>query len=284
MKNIVELYWLVDEIVKMIKKNFPVNHKVGRKSTLSKSELITIVLLGHNLAIPTDKLLYDYVKEHLNKDFKNIPCYAQFTKGIRSTSRYLDLMLSILCQMNSKTEKGFYIIDSTALPTNGYDKYDCPKWASGDVKKGKNIFGFYHGYKLHIIINRNLEVVSCLITPANVHDVKALSIDSFINTIHGTLVGDKGYVVGKDIKQKLKELDINLIFKQRKNMDPYLNEYYKEILRQRQVIEGVFSVLKNRLNLLHRFARCVESFLVHVKAALAAFIINKLEDGICLNF
>jgi hypothetical protein len=279
MKNIVELYWIVDEVVKRIEQKSERKTVRGRKNKLRTSELITMALIGHFDDIGTDKKLHEYITMHLQNYFNNVPCYEQFTRGIRSVSRQLDLLLEILCQMNYSIEKDLYIVDSTALPTNGYDKYESPKWASG-VETGKNIFGYYHGFKLHIIINRNLEVLSFLLTPANVHDIKALYTRSFIGNIKGILVGDKGYVSPEEFVRKLKRNGLELLFKQRKNMDPYLNEYNYELLSQRQVIEGVFSYLKNRLNALHKFARSVESFLVHVKAALAAFMLRNLSDTI----
>ncbi len=186
-------------------------------------------------------------------------------------------MLGILCQLNQTPEKGLYIVDSTCLPVSDFDPSECPKWASG-AKMGKNIFGFYYGFKLHIIINRNMEVVSCMITPANVHDVKLLSIEPFIANIKGKLIGDKGYVCPQKLRDKLSAQDLECIFKQRENMDPYLNKFYEEYLSQRQVIEGVFSYLKNRLKALHSFARSAESFLVHVKAALAAYMLKNLSQ------
>lgn len=154
---------------------------------------------------------------------------------------------------------------------------DCPKWASDKAKLGKNIFGYYFGFKLHIIINRSMEIVSCMITKANVHDVKVLSMESFIGKIKGLLIGGKGYICPKKLLQKLKAQNLELIFKQRENMDPLLNEFYKKELSQRQVIEGVFSYLKNRLKAIHSFARSAENFLVHVKTALAAFMLRNLS-------
>ncbi len=278
MKNIVELYWIVDEVVKQIEQKFGKKFCRGRKNKLRKSELITMALIGHFDDIGTDKKLYEYVTFHLNGYFKNLPCYEQFSRGIRSISKDLDLMLEVLCQLNQTSEKDFYIIDSSALPVGEYDSFKCPKWASDQSKLGKNIFGYYYGFKLHIIINRRMEVVSCMITPANVHDVKMLSMESFIGKIKGKLVGDKGYVCPQKLLKKLKSQDLEFIFKQRENMDPYLNEFYKADLSQRQVIEGVFSYLKNRLKALHNFARSVESFLVHVKAALAAYMLKNLSN------
>lgn len=279
MKNIVELYWIIDEVVKRVDKDFSKKSR-GRKNILSKSELITMAIIGHYEAIPTDKLLYERMKSDFSNEFRKMPSYEQFTRGLRSILKYFDFILVVLCNINLQRSKGnkLFIIDSTALPTNGYDKYGCPKWASDQVKTGKNIFGYYHDFKLHIIINRNLEVVSYVITPANVHDIKALSIDYFTDGIKGIMIGDKGYVMSEKKLYTLAQKGIDFIFKQRENMDPYLNEYYRKELSQRQIIEGVFSYLKNRLNILHKFARSTESFLVHVKAALAAYMLRNLED------
>ena len=278
MKNIVEIYYIVDEVVKRIEKKFGKKFRRGRKNKLSKSELITMALIGHFDDIGTDKKLYEFINLYLKSYFRNLPCYEQFSRGIRSISKDLDLMLEILCQLNQTSEKDFYIIDSTALPVNNYDSFNCPKWALDEAKLGKNIFGFYYGIKLHIIINRRIKVVSCMITTANVHDVKMLSIESFLGKIKGKLVGDKGYVCPKKLLKKFMNQGLKCIFKQRENMDPYLNEFYKKDLKQRQAIEGVFSYLKNRLKALHTFARSVASFLVHVKAALAAYMLKNLNN------
>lgn len=277
MKNIVEIYFIVDEVVKQLEKKLPQSTRRGRKNKLTKSELITISLLAHFEAIPTDKLVYERVNSELKGYFSPLPCYVQFTRGIRSISGYLDIMLSVLCQLNyDHNKEGLYIVDSSALPVNGYNQKQCPKWALG-VSKGKNIFGFFCGFKLHIIIDRaTMKIVSCSILPANIHDVKTLSLDFFIKDIMGTLIGDKGYVARESVVKNLKKQNINLIFKQRNNMDPFLNIVNQDLLRQRQVIEGVFSYLKNRLNMLHAFARSVESFLVHVKVAILAFMLKDI--------
>ena len=118
MKNIVELYWIVDEVVKRIDQKITKRVVRGRKNKLRTSELITMALIGHFDNISTDKKLYEYITMHLQSYFNNVPCYEQFTRGIRSVSAQFDFFLEILCQMNHSLEKGFYIVDSTALPTN----------------------------------------------------------------------------------------------------------------------------------------------------------------------
>ncbi|MCA9770676.1 transposase, partial [Candidatus Dependentiae bacterium] len=101
-----------------------------------------------------------------------------------------------------------------------------------------------------IIINQNREIVSVATTPANVHDVKMLKDDQFIAHIKGLLIGDKGYIMSYNDSKKLSQKGIQLLAKQRKNMDPYLNQYYKKDLQKRKVIETIFGYLKTRVSLL----------------------------------
>ena len=58
MKNIVELYWIVDEVVKRIEQKIEKKSYRGRKNKLTKSELITMALIGHFDSIETDKKLF----------------------------------------------------------------------------------------------------------------------------------------------------------------------------------------------------------------------------------
>jgi hypothetical protein len=79
MKNIVELYCIVDEVVKQVEQKIDKKFSRGRKSKLRKSELITMALIGHFDCIETDKKLHEYITFHWSNYFKNIPCYEQFT-------------------------------------------------------------------------------------------------------------------------------------------------------------------------------------------------------------
>ena len=61
--------------------------------------------------------------------------------------------------------------------------------------------GWFHGFKLHLIINDRGEVLNFVITQANVDDREPLKGGKFVKVIKGKLYADKGY-----IGQKLTEL------------------------------------------------------------------------------
>ena len=269
MDSLEAIFCIVDDISKKIEKNAKV--KIGRKSKMSHSETISIVLWAHKYELSTAKQIYQFSQQYFTK--VNFPSYVQFTRSIRSIESNLDYFINFLSQINLSKKSRYNIIDATSLPVNNYGKYQPSKWASG-VKTGKNMFGFYHGFKLHIITNAELEIVSVHITEANFHDVGALSVGHFMNGITGKLIADKGYI-SKKMALKLAKKEIQIIAKQRENMDPCFNEFYKEELALRVKIETVFAQIKNRFSAIYRFCRSIESFLVHIKASICFYMLNK---------
>ena len=67
--------------------------------------------------------------------------------------------------------------------------------------------GFYQGFKLHIIVDQEQEIVSVSTTKANVHDVQLLKNPVFIKHVNGLLVGDKGYIASADHQKCLTKQD-----------------------------------------------------------------------------
>ncbi len=78
MKNIVELYCIVDEVVKQVEQKMGKKFCRGRKNKLRKSELITMTLIGHFDSIETDKKLYEYVTSYWTDYFKNVEAVNYF--------------------------------------------------------------------------------------------------------------------------------------------------------------------------------------------------------------
>jgi IS5 family transposase len=266
--SIEEVYCIVEDVVKNT-----LTENVGRKSKLSKSEAITVLIWGHIKHLSTEKQLYEMIQGNLRTCFKNIPSYAQFTRTMRDTLPYLDFMIEVFMSINAQKQQTLCIVDSTALPVSGFNRPPV-KWALSSAGKAKNMHGWYQGFKLHIVVNQDREIVGVATTSANVHDVKLLEQANFIKHVNGILVGDKGYIASERCRNLLLNKGIELIAKQRQNMDPYLNFYYSSILKKRRRIESIFGYLKTRLSLIRAFVRTSESFLAHVKAAVIAYMIR----------
>ncbi len=85
------------------------------------------------------------------------------------------------------------------------------------AKTGKSTMGWFHGFKLHFVINDKGEILIFSVTQANVDDREPLKNESFLNEIFGKLFGDKGYISEK-LSQLLFVDDIQLITSIRNNM------------------------------------------------------------------
>ena len=103
-----------------------------------------------------------------------------------------------------------------------------------------------------------------------------LKISKFVSSAQGLLLGDKGYIMSDKWLSQLKDWGVELLAKQRENMDPYLNKYYHHILKNRRKIESIFGHLKSRLGLIMPFCRTPESFLAHARASLLTLMIAKM--------
>ena len=102
--------------------------------------------------------------------------------------------------------------------------------------------GWFYGFKLHMIINENGEIARFCITKGNVLDVNELKM---AERLSGILVGDKGYI-SQEWEKPLVEQGLKLITKRKKNMKPVkVNDLKKTLLEKRNIIETVFSQLKN---------------------------------------
>ncbi len=70
LKSIEEVYYMIDKIVQHEIKNTP---KKGRRSELSMSEIITILIEGHKRYYLTEKQLYMLAIGELKACFNKIP-------------------------------------------------------------------------------------------------------------------------------------------------------------------------------------------------------------------
>ncbi len=127
-----------------------------------------------------------------------------------------------------------------------------------------------------IVVNNLMQIVSVKVTLANIADCRMLEDFNFVKPVQGQLVGDKGYHVLQPIRDLLLKQNIELIAKQKDNMDPYLNEYYALLLQRRRCIEGIFGRCKTRFAPIFPFVRSIASFMAHAKVAVLTMLIKDL--------
>lgn len=277
MKNMVEVYCLVDNLVKLISMKMK-KSPAGRPGNLSTTDYVVLAIMKQQMGFQTTKQFYENAKHAYASEFPLFPSYQQFNHGIKSTFKFFIIISWVLMQRVRSRKSKYHFIDSTPIPVCSNQYRFAAKLFKGLASAGKNAFGWYWGFKLHLIINENMEIESLRITDGSSSDISVLD-GKFIAYITGILVGDKGYI-SKEKSAELALKNLTLITKPRKNMRklPATKEF-NYLLSQRQAIESVFSTLKYRLNAVNTFARSAEGFFVSVFSAVTAYSINLLTKN-----
>lgn len=270
--KISDIFCIVDEFCKNFEastSSFLVGNKPKRKPRMSTSEVITIYMLFHLSGFRCFKHFYIfYVQKHLQQEFPNTVSYNRFVELMQSVIMPMTMFAKTCC-LGSCT--GISFIDSTPIRVCKNKRISRNKVFKDVATTGKSTMGWFHGFKLHIVINDKGELLSFAVTQANVDDREPLKNEGFLNQIFGKLFADKGYISEK--LQKMLFVDgVELITSIRNNMKNSLMLMSDKILlRKRSVIETVNDELKNICQVEHSRHRSVGNFITNLIAGIIAY-------------
>jgi len=243
--------------------------KRRRARRLDRAEILSLVIFFHQCRFRNFKHYYtQFVCVYLRSYFPGLVSYSRFIQWLPSEMMLLMHFVMNRCLGNPT---GTQYIDSTPLVVSHNRRIHQHRTFKGLAKRGKSSTGWFFGFKLHLIINELGEIISFMITPANVSDVKSELVEKLCQSLWGQLFGDKAYI-SKKLKQKLKDRGIELISKLRKNMKKQVIPLMDTLkLAQRSVIECTVDALKNQAYAEHARHRSFHGFIINVLAAIAAF-------------
>ena len=282
--KVTEIFCIVDEFCKNFDKEtskFLLGNKSKRPPKMNSSEVITIILLFHLSGFRTFKHFYVfYVQKHMQKEFPITVSYNRFVELMQSNLIKMAIFAKTCC-LGQCT--GISFVDSTPIRVCKNKRITRNKVFRGIAETGKSTMGWFHGFKLHIIINDKGEILSFCITQANVDDRNPFKNESFLRAVFGKLYADKGY-----ISQKLNELlfvdGIHLITSIRNNMKNSLMSISDKILLpKRSVIETVNDELKNICQVEHSGHRSFANFLTNLLAGIRAYSFFPKKPSIKYN-
>ena len=280
--NLVEVYCLASNLTKKIDQHIKKNN-AGRKGILARADYITIAIIKQERCIRTNRDLYELIQYCMQRDFPVMPSYQQFCEGLQSSFMYLAIIGQILAQMSRAQEKDEYIVDASAMPICKIAYANQASLGQGLADYGKTLEGWFFGFKIHLIINKNMEIVSFKFSPASTSDITVLD-EKMVLGLKGFLIGDKGYISSKKTEQFLKN-GLLLITRPRKNMKKTpVTKNVLFLLSKRQRVETVFGQLKDNFMLICRKARSVQSFFAHACAALITYMLKTKPGLLSIEF
>ncbi len=270
--KITEIYSIVDEFCKDFSKQtskFLIGNKPKRPPIMSTAEVITITILFHLSGFRTFKHFYIfYVQKHMTSEFPKTVSYNRFVELQQSCLMPMTIFLKTCC-LGKCT--GISFVDSTPIRVCKNKRIRRNKVFKGIAETGKSTMGWFHGFKLHIVINDKGEILNFCITQANVDDREPLKNECFLKAVFGKLFADKGYISEK-LRQILFIDGVHLITSIRNNMkNSLMTMYDKILLRKRSVIETVNDELKNICQIEHSRHRSFTNFVSNIIAGLIAY-------------
>jgi len=281
MLDITKLFCHVDDFWKTFKIQWEKNQisyrsSRGPNSYLSKSEIMTIMILFHRSNFRTFKYFYFYLISNYIKEFPKLPSYPRFVAIQKSA--FVPLF-AYLHHCKGKVT-GVSFIDSTALKVCHIKRSYSNKVFKKLASKGKSTTGWFFGFKLHLIVNEHGEIISFQITKGNISDIATVKI--LTKNLWGKLFGDRGYISSKLFEELLAE-NIQLITKIKNNMKNKLMDIKDKILlRKRAIIETINDQLKNISQIEHTRHRSPANFLINLLSGLIAYSHQKKKPSLKL--
>jgi len=206
-------------------------HRV-RQGQLALREIMTIIVQFHRSHYRDFKHYYtEYVAVHLRPYFPDLVSY----------SRFVDLMPRALVPLCTylHTRKGpctgITFVDSTPLAVCHTKRIGRHKVFEGYATRGKCSMGWYFGFKLHLMVNDQGELLAFRVSPGEVDDRDP--VERMAEELWGHLYGDRGYI-SKVLHDALWANGLTLITLIRRNMKPRLMRLWDRLmLRKRFLIE-----------------------------------------------
>lgn len=254
------------------------NQQPRREPGLCSSEVMTLVILFHIVGYRNFKTFYaGYVLNYLKKDFPNLPSYNRFLE--LKSQLVFPLHCYLMTRLGSCT--GISFIDSASLDVCHPKRVHNHKVFKGIAKWGKTSVGYFYGFKLHIVVNDEGELLAYMITPGNVDDRKP--VPKLTEKIFGKVCGDKGYI-SSDLFDQLMQQGVQLITKIKSNMKNKLMPLMdKLMLRKRGIIETIIDQLKNISQIEHSRHRSPTNFLVNLLSGLIAYTLRPKKPSLNLR-
>lgn len=213
----------------------------------------------------------------------NLPAYQNFVLSMNKGSYVLLLVINSILSYNRTYSHPVKFIDSTPVPVCSKLHIGSHKVMSDYATISKSTTGWYYGLKLHSVMDYNNNPLYFTFTLANIDDrVPLESIFKLFSptptnfSLSSIFVADKGYQ-SKEKEELAKEYNHILLTGKRKSKKLRIlaSQLDIHLLHQRARIEAIFSLLKERLNLVNTLPRSVLGYLSHYIHTIFGYLIGK---------
>jgi hypothetical protein len=136
--------------------------------------------------------------------------------------------------------------------------------------------GWFFGFKLHAVCNHLRQIVAIAITTGSKDDRDPVL--TLMKNLQGTVYADAGYI-GEELRESLAKNGIKLMMAPRKNMKKLMSFIQHVMMKKRQKIEQVFSVIKKRFGLDCSLARSIDGVFAMLLTAVMWYQVKTVLFG-----
>ncbi len=249
-----------------------------RATTLALSELLTILVYLHWSHSRTFKhYATDYVVAH----------WRPYCPRLGSDTRFVALLpralVPLCCDLHTRKGRctGMAFIDSTPLAVCDNHRMATHRVLADIATRGKTAMGWFYGFKLHLIVNDEGELLALRLTPGHV-DARQ-PVPRLVPGLFGQLFGDRGYIA-QALHDTLWAQGLEFLTKIRKNMKNRVRRLWdKLLLRKRSLIETINDQWKNISQIEHTRHRSVTGCMVNLVAGLVAYTYRPKKPSLGLR-
>jgi Transposase DDE domain len=256
----------------------PAPARQHRPARLTLSEVMTILVFFHTSHYRTFKHFYlAHMLLQRRGEFPTLPSYTRFVELIPMTL----LPLCAYVQTRKGSVTGLPFIDSLPIRVCHNRRIHSHQVFAGLAQRGKGSMGWFYGFKLHLVIHEQGELLGLTLTPGQVDDRRP--VRKLVRQLWGKLFGDRGYL-SQELFEQLWEQDLQLITKLKRNMKNKLMPMLdKVLLRKRALMECVNDQLKNISQIEHTRHRSATNGIVNIVAAVVAYTFQPKKPALDLS-
>jgi hypothetical protein len=256
---IISVYLTIDAAYRAVTQGQAIR-QCGRPPNLTDVEAITIEVFGEMQGHHDDAAIWRYAEAHWREWFPKLGSYKAYVK---QTANLASIKQHIFAHLFTPQDD-VHITDGVPMPICHLTRASRSK-----LFRGEAAFGFcaakdehYYGFKGHVIINLQQQVVGFTLAPANIDERDVL--DNMRGLLSGLLIGDKG-LLSKIKQADLAEVGIDLQTPLRDNMDdPRPKSAVQRLLKVRRRVETAIGQLVEFFD----FAACKARDIWHLTSRL----------------
>ena len=280
--EIIELFCFVDDFNKALGKTKQGKEKLdewrakrGPQKSLSLSEVVILNVLYKESHVGDLKAFVKMARSMFGSYFPRMPSYANIAKAFNESVWFAEVFIQYLMMLNRQiSKKKKYYIDSTPISVCKNWNISSHRVAKGYAAKGKTTRGWNYGFKLHGACDEERNIVGLKLTPGNVPDSKMA--EDVTKGIKGTVIGDAGYILRQEVFRRMLKKHVHVLAAKRKNMRGIMTKDQEKLFKERNAIENVWGVLKERYGLVFHMARSITGLFRHYCYCILSYMLHKL--------